>query len=69
MLTFSNSLVLAGTTTMEINRDASPNADLLIANSLNYGGSLVVNNVGLALQNGDAFNLFDWTSRGGAFPL
>jgi autotransporter-associated beta strand protein len=66
-LTFSSSLVLAGTTTMEINRDTAPNTDLLAANSLTYGGSLVVNNIGSNPQAGDIFDLFDWTTRSGSF--
>jgi autotransporter-associated beta strand protein len=66
-LTFSGSLVLAGTTTMEINRDTSPNTDLIVANSLTYGGSLVVNNIGSNPQAGDIFDLFDWTTRSGSF--
>ena len=66
-LTFSNSLILAGTTTMEINRDAIPNADLVAANALTYGGSLTVNNIGSNPQSGDVFNLFDWTTRSGSF--
>jgi autotransporter-associated beta strand protein len=66
-LTFSNNVVLAGTTTMEIDRDATPNADLIVANSLTYGGALTVVNNGAALQAGDTFNLFDWTTRSGSF--
>lgn len=66
-LTFSNSAVLSGTTVMELDRLATPNADLLVANSLTYGGTLVITNAGEPLLAGDTFNLFDWTSRSGSF--
>ena len=66
-LTFSNSATLSGTTVMELDRLAAPNADLLVANALSYGGTLVVTNSGEPLQAGDSFNLFDWTTRGGSF--
>jgi fibronectin-binding autotransporter adhesin len=67
-LTFANNLVLAGTTVMEVDRLATPNADLITASLLTYGGTLVVTNIGFdPLQNGDTFNLFDWTARNGSF--
>ena len=66
-LTFQNNLVLSGTTVMELDRIFGPNADLLVANSLTYGGTLVVTNVGDPLQNGDTFDLFNWTTRNGSF--
>jgi hypothetical protein len=52
---------------MEIDRDGAPNADLIVANAVTYGGTLVVNNLGQPLQAGDTFNLFDWTTRSGSF--
>jgi len=53
---------------MEINRAASPNADKLVANSITFGGTLLVTNVGVRLQTGDSFDLFDG-SLSGAFDL
>src|SRR5690606_27243946 len=66
-LTFADNLVLSGTTGREIDRDTIRNADLVTANSLTYGGTLVVTNIGGPIQAGDTFNLFDWTSRNGSF--
>jgi autotransporter-associated beta strand protein len=58
-LAVSGSLTLLGTTVMEINRAANPNADQLTGGSIALGGTLTVNNLGAALQAGDSFNLFD----------
>lgn len=66
-LTFSNNAVLSGTTIMELDRLATPNADLLVASSLTYGGALIITNTSDPLQAGDTFNLFDWTTRSGSF--
>jgi hypothetical protein len=52
---------------MELDRTNTPNADLIVAAGLTYGGTLVVTNAGDPLQAGDTFNLFDATSIGGAF--
>jgi fibronectin-binding autotransporter adhesin len=56
-----------GTNTMKLNRDASPNADMVRATTLVEGGTLNVINVGSALQQGDTFKLYDVVNRSGAF--
>ena len=58
-LAVSGALTLSGKTVMEINRGASPNADLITGGSISLGGTLTVTNLGAALQAGDSFNLFD----------
>ncbi len=51
--------------TMEIDRSASQNADLLSSSgTLTYGGTLTVDNIGASLAAGDSFNLFDGTIAG-----
>ncbi len=51
--------------TMEIDRAASQNADLLSASgTLTYGGTLTIDNIGASLMAGDSFNLFDATLAG-----
>ena len=59
-LTFSTPPILNGTTVMELNRANSPNSDRITISSgtLNYGGALVVTNIGPPLQSGDLFQLF-----------
>ncbi len=68
-LTLGAAPVLAGTTSMEINRGASPNADKLVLSSgtLTYGGALTVVNIGAALQLNDTFDLFDASAFAGSF--
>src|SRR5205823_1363895 len=45
---------------------SSPNSDRLIGvNSLAYGGTITVQNLGAALQNGDSFTLFSASSYSG----
>jgi hypothetical protein len=68
-LTLGSNPSLNGTAVMEINRTASPNADLLTVsgNSLMYGGTLTVNNIGSALVAGNTFQLFSATGYSGAF--
>lgn len=62
-LTFSNSLVLAGLTTLELDRDSTQNADLInVVGALTRGGTLTIVNAGNDLQDGDTFNLLDWGS-------
>ena len=69
-LTFNNSPTLSGTTLMEIDKSAVPNADKLVVsgNPLAFGGTLTVNNIGVALTGGETFDLFDATSFSGTFP-
>jgi autotransporter-associated beta strand protein len=57
-LNFANSLALSGTVVMELNRTNTPNADLISAATLAFGGTLTVTNIGGALQAGDSFQLF-----------
>lgn len=67
-LTFSNSLVLAGLTTLEIDRNNGQTADLVnVVGALTRGGTLAVTNIGANLQGGDFFNLLDWGSVSGSF--
>lgn len=55
-----DNVVLKGTLVMEINRTNSPTGDQLVskAGSITAGGTLVVTNLGPALQAGDQFPLF-----------
>jgi autotransporter-associated beta strand protein len=67
-LSVTNAVSLSGgTTVMQINRSASPNsAKLICSNTITLGGTLVVSNVGPALQVGDTFVLFS-TPLAGTF--
>jgi len=62
-LTANGSVTLSAgsTTVMEISRAVTPTNDLLsVVTTLNYGGTLIVTNIGVnPLQSGDTFNLFD----------
>ncbi|MEI7533514.1 MAG: glycosyl hydrolase family 28-related protein [Verrucomicrobiae bacterium] len=59
-LTASNTVSLSGTTLLALNRTNAQNASkLAVASSLALGGTLVVTNVGPALQAGDAFSLLN----------
>jgi autotransporter-associated beta strand protein len=69
-LTLSASPVLQGTLWMEIDRNGgAPLNDQLAVpgNPLAFGGLLVVSNIGLSLQAGDTFQLFNAASYGGGF--
>ncbi len=59
-------LTLGGTTKMELNKSNSPLTNDLVASTgtLNYGGTLVVTNVGPALSVGDNFVLFSPAGSG-----
>ena len=66
-LTVSNTVALSGTatTTMRIDRGASPTASKLVASgTITCGGTLVVTNIGATLVSGDSFDLFDGTLAG-----
>jgi autotransporter-associated beta strand protein len=65
-LTINSSVVLNGTSTavMELNRTNAQNADKLSATSVAYGGKLIVQNLGTALQGGDTFQLFSGSISG-----
>jgi len=68
-LTLSNAPTFGGTNFMEIDRSASPSADRisLTSGTLNYGGTLVVSNVGATLEGGEVFTLFNASTYSGAF--
>jgi hypothetical protein len=68
-LTFDTAPALQGATSLELNRNASPNADqiALTAGTLNFGGSLVLTNGGAALADGDSFTLFTASGFNGWF--
>jgi autotransporter-associated beta strand protein len=67
-LTIASNLVLQGTATaiMEVSKTSLTN-DVLKANSITYGGTLAVTNLGGTLAPGDAFKLFSANSYGGSF--
>ena len=67
-LTLNSNLTLAGIVQMEINRTNTPDSDLVAGISTNaYGGTLMVMNMGPALQAGDCFTLFTATNYTGSF--
>jgi hypothetical protein len=59
-ISVSGSVTLGGTTLMALNRAGSPNCDQIVSSgsSINYGGTLVVTNIGGQLHAGDTFTLF-----------
>ena len=67
-LTATNAITLGGTTWMKLNRASTPNADKLVSSlsTITYGGTLLVTNIGAALQVGDTFDLFDGAGLGAA---
>jgi fibronectin-binding autotransporter adhesin len=66
-LTVTNDINLGGIAWMKVNRANTPNSDRLVSSqsSINYGGTLVVTNIGERLQVGDTFTLFN--ASGSAF--
>jgi hypothetical protein len=65
-LTVNNNVTLAGTNAMEINKPFT-NDVLNCFGQLNYGGTLVISNVGAAYADGDSFTLFPNQNYTGAF--
>jgi autotransporter-associated beta strand protein len=67
-LTVSNTLTLAAdsTTMMKVNKTAGTNDQVRGITTLTYGGTLVLTNLGPALQAGDSFKLFDAASYSGS---
>jgi autotransporter-associated beta strand protein len=67
-LTVTNNVILGGTTWMKLNRANSPNSDQLVSSlgAINYGGTLVVTNIGAPLQKGDTFTLFNAKTLNGS---
>ena len=68
-LTVNNNVTLqsGGTTLMEISHDAATNDSLVVSGTLQYGGTLTVNNLSGALAPGDSFKLFTAGNNSGAF--
>lgn len=68
-LTIGDSLTLlvGGTNFMEIDKSNGTNDFITAANSITYGGTLVVTNLGGTLAEGDRFKVFDSASYSGAF--
>lgn len=58
-LTISNTLSLAGTTTLRLNKAAGTNDQVRGITTLTYGGTLLLTNVAGTLAPGDSFKLFD----------
>jgi autotransporter-associated beta strand protein len=67
-LSISNTLVLAGTTTMDLNKSGTTLTSDLITNisTLSLGGTLQLNATGDALAAGDAFKIFSFAAANGA---
>jgi len=65
-LTINNTLTLAGNTTMEIDKANGTN-DLVVANTVNYGGTLTVTDVSGGVSAGDSFTLFNAGAHTGDF--
>lgn len=65
-LVVQSNLTLAGTLVMELNRTNSPTNDKLVSTSgtIAGGGTLTVTNLGMALQGGDMFQLFNQATGG-----
>lgn len=66
-LTVSNTLVLAGTNVMEVNKTALTSDLIAGLTSVTYGGVLKVVNLSGTLAAGDSFKLFDSLAYSGAF--
>ena len=68
-LTVNNTVTLGGTTMVQISRTGVTLTNgLLVASTINFGGSLVVTNIGPdPLAAGDTLNLFDATTFNGTF--
>jgi autotransporter-associated beta strand protein len=66
-LTVTNTITLGGTAWMKLNRAGGPNSDQLVSGAtINYGGTLVVTNIGAPLQVGDTFTNFIAPSLNGS---
>lgn len=59
-LNVTNTAMLAGTTSMDVNANGSH--DMLSAASITYGGTLVISNLSGTLTNGQTFQLFSASS-------
>lgn len=69
-LAISNQLSLAGTTLMQLNRTNAQNCTRVTGiTTLTNGGSLILSNLGPALQDGDSFQLFSAGTYHGNFAM
>src|ERR1039458_9156274 len=66
-LAINNTLSLAGTTVMDLNKAAGTNDQVGGMTTVAYGGTLVVTNLAGTLAAGDSFKLFDAAHYTGAF--
>jgi len=67
-LTINNTLSLAGTTTIEVDKAAGQTSDKVLGiSTLTEGGTLQVANVGAPLVVGDSFPVFSATTYSGSF--
>ena len=72
ILTVTNTINLGGVAWMKLNRASSPNSDRLVSSTasiINYGGTLVVTNIGGELHTGDTFTLFSAAALNNSFTL
>ena len=65
-LTVTNSVVLSGTTTMDLNQNAGTRDQITCA-SITYGGTLSLANLAGTLAAGNSFKLFNASSYNGSF--
>lgn len=68
-MAISNTLSLAGTTAMDLNKTAATNDQVRGITTLTYGGTLVVTNLAGTLAVGDSFKLFDAAHYTGSFAV
>jgi autotransporter-associated beta strand protein len=66
-LTISNSLLLQGTTAIEINHAGGTNDLIRDLGSVTYGGTLSITNLAGTLTTNDTFKIFDATTYSGVF--
>jgi autotransporter-associated beta strand protein len=66
-LTINNTLTLAGDTLIEVDKANGTN-DLVVAATVNYGGTLTVNDLSGGLVAGDSFTIFNAGAHTGNFP-
>lgn len=64
-LTINNTLDLGGNVLIEVSKGVGN--DSVTANAINYGGTLVLTNIGTALAAGDSFTLFNTPAPTGNF--
>jgi autotransporter-associated beta strand protein len=65
-LTMANTLTLAGNTLIEVDKANGTN-DQVVANAVNYGGTLTVSDLSGGLSAGDSFHVFSAGSHTGDF--